>query len=194
MTKRLGELTDFFLHLDELKAVERRTYIRGGERRENSAEHSWHLAMACWCFAEMLEDEFDVERLIKMALVHDLGEIGAGDTFLYGAGRDNEHIEERASVVRTAEFPGNAIPNLLQLWDEQETGNSKEAALLKVIDRLLPFLHNITSEGRAWQDNGIRKSQVLKMHGFIEHESPEVWAWVTSKVNFAVAQGWLEDS
>ncbi|GHD32095.1 hydrolase [Halioglobus pacificus] len=156
--------------------MERRTYIRGGERRENSAEHSWHLAMACRTFAEVLADEFDVDQLIKMALAHDLGEIGAGDTFLYGEGRDSAHIEERTSVLRTAEFPGNAIPNMLQLWDEQEAGSSKEAGLLKVIDRLLPFLHNITSEGRAWQENGICKSQVLKMHGFIVQEIPEVSA------------------
>ena len=66
MTERLGDLTDFFLHLDDLKAVERRTYIRGGDRRGNSAEHSWHLAMACWSFAKMFEDESDVDRLIKM--------------------------------------------------------------------------------------------------------------------------------
>ena len=78
MSSRLNNLTDFFLHLDELKAIERRTYIRCGERRENSAEHSWHLAMACWCFAEALEEQFDVDRLIRLALVHDIGEIGAG--------------------------------------------------------------------------------------------------------------------
>lgn len=194
MSKRLSNLTDFFLHLDELKGIERRTYIRGGERRENSAEHSWHLAMACWCFAEALEDDFDIDHLIKLALVHDLGEIGAGDTFLYGEDRGTAHIAERKSVEKTAAHAGNAIPNLLPLWDEQEAGQSKEAALLKVMDRLLPFLHNITSEGRAWRDNGIRKSQVLNMHGFIEQSSPEVWSWLESKIEFAVEQGWLDAS
>ncbi|MEM1403874.1 MAG: HD domain-containing protein [Pseudomonadota bacterium] len=191
MPSQLDSLTDFFFHLDELKAVDRRTYIRGGERRENSAEHSWHLAMACWCYAESLEEDFDVDRLIRLALVHDLGEIGAGDTFLYGVGRETAHIAERESVVRTNAFPGNAIADLVQLWEEQENGASKEARLLKVMDRLLPFLHNITSEGRAWKDNDICKSQVLKMHGFIADESPEIWSWLTSKVELAVEKGWL---
>ncbi|MEM6580242.1 MAG: HD domain-containing protein [Pseudomonadota bacterium] len=194
MAADLPKLTAFFLHLDELKSVRRRTYVSGGERRENSAEHSWHLAMACWCFAETLKDDFDVDRLIKLALVHDIGEIGAGDTFLYSESRKNAHLIERQSVEKTAVFRGNAIPNLLALWDEQEYGETKESRLLKVIDRLLPFLHNIESEGKAWQENGICKSQVLKMHGFIEHEQPEVWSWLTSKIDFAVERGWLDAS
>ncbi|EAQ98771.1 HD domain-containing protein [Congregibacter litoralis] len=194
MSFQVDNFAAFFLHLDELKTVERRTYVRGGERRENSAEHSWHLAMACWCYAESLHDDFDVDRLIKLALVHDLGEIGAGDTFLYADTREVAHVAKRESVGNTAAFAGNAISDLVQLWEEQETGTTKEAVLLKVMDRLLPFLHNITSNGRAWQENGICKSQVLKMHGFIADESPEIWSWLTSKVEAAVEQGWLDAS
>jgi putative hydrolase of HD superfamily len=93
-----------------------------------------------------------------------------------------------------AEHPGNPIGNLVELWEEQEAGKSKEAKLLKVIDRLLPFLHNITSEGRAWRDNGIHKNQVLQMHRFIESESPEIYSWFISRVEYAVAQGWLNAS
>ncbi len=194
MPPAMPELTNFFIHLDELKAVQRRTYIRGGERRENSAEHSWHLAMACWAYAEALDDSFDVDKLIKLALLHDLGEIGAGDTFLYSPNRGTAHLKERESVAGTAGHPGNSIPGLLELWDEQEAGRSKEAKLLKVVDRLLPFLHNVTSEGRAWRDNGIHKDQVLKMHSFIEDESPEVWGWLRSKIDLAVEEGWLDAS
>ena len=192
LTDKLAETTDFLLQLDALKAVNRRTYINGGERVENSAEHSWHLAMACWIFAEQLQDDFDVLKLIQLALIHDLGEIGAGDTFLYSKDRQNAYIEERKSVEKMSSHPGNSIKNLTALWDEQETGKSKEAKLLKVIDRLLPFLHNMTSEGRAWQDHGIHKNQVLKMHQFIEHDSPEIYQWFLSKLEYAVAQGWLK--
>lgn len=182
------------LQLDALKSVNRRTYINGGERVENSAEHSWHLAMACWAFAELLEGDYDVPTLIKLALLHDLGEIGAGDTFLYSNDRDSAHIEERKSVKQIASHPGNPIEAIVELWEEQEAGESKEAKLLKVIDRLLPFLHNITSEGRAWRDNGIHKNQVLKMHQFIEYESPEIYGWFISKLEHAVEQGWLHAS
>lgn len=81
----LDQLSAFLLQFDALKSVNRRTYINGGERVENSAEHSWHLAIACWAFADLLQDEFDLLKLIKLALVHDLGEIDAGDTFLYSS-------------------------------------------------------------------------------------------------------------
>ena len=83
---------------------------------------------------------------------------------------------------------------MVDLWEEQEAGESKEAKLLKVIDRLLPFLHNITSEGRAWQDNDIHKNQVLKMHQFIKNESPEIYGWFIAQVEHAVEQGWLNVS
>ena len=89
VTDRISKISDFLLELDALKSINRRTYINGGERVENSAEHSWHLAMACWAFAELLEDNFDTAKLIKLALIHDMGEMAAGDTFLYSKDRDN---------------------------------------------------------------------------------------------------------
>ena len=194
MTERISKISDFLLQLDALKSVNRRSYINGGERVENSAEHSWHLAMACWAFAELLQDNYDVPKLIKLALLHDIGEIEAGDTFLYSKNRSSAHIEERKGVEKIASHSGNSIGEIVELWDEQEAGESKEARLLKVIDRLLPFLHSMTSEGRTWQDNNIHKAQVLKMHQFIEHESPEIYEWFLSKIEYAVGQGWLDAS
>ena len=191
---QLDNISEFLLELDRLKSVDRKTYINGGERVENSAEHSWHLAIACWAFAEFLEDDFDLLKLIQLALVHDLGEIDAGDAFLYGAARGSAHIEERVCVRRLASYPGNSISNLVETWEEQEAGTTKEARLLKVIDRLLPFLHNMTSEGRAWRNNGITRSQVLKFHQFIEAEAPEIHFWFRSKLDYAVEQGWLAAS
>lgn len=182
------------LRLDALKSVNRRAYINGGERLENSAEHSWHLAMACWAFAELLQDDYDVPKLIKLALLHDVGEIDAGDTFLYSSNRSNAHIGERDGVKKIASHPGNSIGDIVDLWEEQEAGESKESKLLKVIDRLLPFLHNITSEGRAWKDNGIHKEQVLEMHQFIEKENPEIYRWFIERLEHAVEQGWLDAS
>ena len=194
MTNRISEISDFILQLDALKSVNRRTYINGGERVENSAEHSWHLAMACWAFAELLQDNYNLQKLIKLALLHDLGEIGAGDTFLYSDNRDNAHVQELESVKQIASHAGNPIKNIVELWEEQESGDTKEAKLLKLVDRLLPFLHNIASEGRAWRDNGIHKNQVLKMHQFIENENPEIYAWFVSKLEYAVERGWLNGS
>jgi len=194
VSHQLDNISQFLLELDKLKSVNRRTYINGGERVENSAEHSWHLAIACWAFAELLKDDFDILKLIQLALVHDLGEIDAGDTFLYGSARDGAHTAERECLKRLALYPGNPISSMVELWEEQEAGKTKEARLLKVIDRLLPFFHNMTSKGRAWRDNGVTKIEVQNTHQFIADEDPEIHAWFQSKLNYAVEQGWLKAS
>ena len=194
MTHSPSNITDFFLHLDKLKTVMRKNYIGSGERKENSAEHSWHLAMACWALAEALNEDFDMEKLLKLALVHDIGEIGAGDTFLYSAQRDMAAARERESIAETAAHPGNPISDMLTLWDEQETGNSREVRLIKVVDRLLPFLLNVANKGGAWPENNIHKDQVLKMQQFIEMEQPEIFQWMLAQIEMAVSKGWLRDS
>ncbi len=190
----LAAITDYFLELDALKLVDRRTYIDGGVRVENSAEHSWHLAMACWSISRSLGIELSEEKLLKLALVHDLGEIDAGDTFLYSNDRGIAHEAERACVKRLASHDGNAIFDLSELWEEQETGQSIETKLLKTVDRLLPFLHNISSQGKTWQALGIKKSQVLEAHEFIEKDFPEIHSWMLDKIQFAVGNGWLHDA
>lgn len=188
----LTDLTDFFMQIDALKRVERRSYIGGGARRENSAEHSWHLAMACWALARRFDLQLSEEKLIKLALVHDLGEIDAGDTFLYAKERADAHQAERRCIARLAEHEGNQISEMSALWEEQETGSSPETRLLKVVDRLLPFLLNVKSEGRTWIELGICRSQVLAAHAFIAKEFPEIHAWMLAQIDNAVEQGWLK--
>lgn len=187
----LEQINDFFLQLDKLKSVQRRSYINGGERLENSAEHSWHLAMACWNFAHLMPGEFDENKLIKMALVHDLGEIGAGDTLLYDSARKDAHIKERQYIQSLATHQGNAITDLPEVWEEQETGVSKETRLLKVLDRLLPVLLNLNSQGRAWRDNNVKRHQVEQVHRFIADEFPVIHQWLMAELDRAVANGWL---
>lgn len=187
----MENLNEFFLELDQLKNVERKTYISSGERLENSAEHSWHLAMACWNFADYFELEVSVEKLIKLALIHDLGEIDAGDTFLYDSNRAAAHAAERQCVSRLTSLPGNAIGELNPLWEEQEAGASAEARVVKVVDRLLPFLLNIHNQGKTWKTMNIKRSQVLQAHQFIATLFPEVHRWVEAQVAKAVEQGWL---
>jgi putative hydrolase of HD superfamily len=190
----IESITKYLLELDGLKLINRRTYIDEGLRVENSAEHSWHLAMACWSIARSLGIDLSEEKLIKLALVHDLGEIDAGDTFLYSKGRNSAHTEERECVKRLQTHRGNAINDLLELWEEQEYGKSIETKLLKTVDRLLPFLHNISSKGKTWQELGIRKTQVLNAHAFIADDFPEIHSWIIDKIEMAVQKGWLSDS
>ncbi len=189
---QLTELTDFFMEIDALKQVERRSYIGGGSRLENSAEHSWHLAMACWTLARRFDLPVSEEKLIKLALVHDLGEIDAGDTFLYAKERSDAHQDERRCVARLAAHAGNGVDDLSLLWEEQETGSSPETRLLKVADRLLPFLLNVKAEGRTWIELGICRSQVLAAHAFIADEFPQIHAWMLAQIEQAVEKGWLK--
>lgn len=186
-------VAQFLTEIDALKLVERRTYINGGERRENSGEHSWHVALAAWSLANYLDRDVSMEKLLKLALIHDLGEIGAGDTFLYAADRNKGVDAERDCVSGIAKRYGALIPDLLELWEEQECGESPEARLLKIADRFLPFLHNITSEGRTWRENNIAKSQVLNAHSLIAAEAPELFAWIEGQLDEAVRRGWLRE-
>ncbi len=190
----INAICEYLRELDALKLVNRRSYVAGGVRLENSAEHSWHLAMACWSIARSFNIAVDEGKLLKLALVHDLGEIDAGDTFLYAAERADANKAERACVARLQGHAGNGINDLLAYWDEQETGSSAETKLVKVVDRLLPFLLNVSSEGRAWRENRVKRSQVLRAHAFIATEFPAIYEWIQQKVEYAVEQGWLEDA
>ena len=192
MSKTIHNITDFFYALDELKLVNRKSYVTGAERVENSAEHSWHLAMACWAMAEHLPYDYNQEKLIKLALVHDLGEIYAGDTFLYSDKRQQADKEERKGIELLQQHIGNPITELLTLWDEQEYGESEETKLLKVMDRILPFLLNVQSQGKAWLENDVHVSQVEKAHAFIADINPDVHAWFKEKIALAVSKGWLK--
>ena len=191
--KDMEDVTHFLLELDALKRVNRRSYVTNTDRRENSAEHSWHLAMACWSIAELFELEVNHEQLLKMALIHDLGEIDAGDTFLYADTRQDAHIEERDGIARLQSERGNAIADLSKIWEEQETGNSAETQLLKVVDRLLPFLLNLNTEGKTWRELGVTRSQVAGAHAFIQDSFAPIHKWLSHNIDYATQQGWLID-
>ena len=190
---KMEDITHFLLELDALKHVERRNYITGGTRRENSAEHSWHLAMACWSIAKYFQLPLNHERLLKMALVHDLGEIDAGDTYLYDSQRNEAHHSEREGIQRLQGERGNGIGDLTEIWEAQETGSSQETQLIKVVDRLLPFLLNISTEGRTWQGLGVSRSQVAAAHAFIANEFPQIHQWMRTQIEHATKMGWLID-
>ncbi|NYR10426.1 HD domain-containing protein [Psychrobacter sp. BI730] len=190
----IDDVTHFLLELDALKRVNRRSYVTQTSRKENSAEHSWHLAMACWSIAELFALDVNHEKLLKMALVHDLGEIDAGDTFLYADTRTDAHVEERAGIARLQRERGNGISDLSKVWEAQETGSSKESQLLRVVDRLLPFLLNLNTNGKTWIELGVTRSQVAGAHAFIKDSFPPIHDWLSHNIEYATQQGWLIDA
>jgi putative hydrolase of HD superfamily len=189
----IDDVTHFLLELDALKRINRRSYVTQTTRHENSAEHSWHLAMACWSITELFELDVNHESVLKMALVHDLGEIDAGDTFLYANTRRDAHVEERAGIARLQRERGNGIRDLSEVWEAQETGRSKEAQLLRVVDRLLPFLLNLNTNGKTWIELGVTRTQVAGAHAFIKDSFPAIHDWLSKNIEYATQQGWLID-
>jgi putative hydrolase of HD superfamily len=178
---RLGRQLVFVAELDRLKDVLRRSLVTGSERRENSAEHSWHLAMMALVLIEHASvPELDQVRVIKMLLVHDVVEIDAGDTFCYDtAGYATKAERELAAAARIFSLlPEDQAAEVRALWDEFEAGVTAESRLAQAIDRLQPVLQNLRTGGASWRTHGVTHAQVLERNRQIGEMLPEVWAGV----------------
>ncbi len=184
-----------FIHeLDKLKTVYRKTILSDGSRNENSAEHSWHLAVMIMMLNGEIEDDIDFIKTLKMALVHDICEIGSGDISVYDTGRNDIQSSEKEYLQELAmRFPGSFTEEILSLWEEYEKQQSTESRWVKVFDRLLPFCMNLITEGRSWQEQKVRKHQVLKIHEPIKMQAPEMFEWLKTKADEAVRNGWLRE-
>lgn len=158
---RLARQLAFVLELDRLKGVLRRSYLLDGSRFENSAEHSWHVALMALALAEHAREPVDTGRVVKMLLVHDVVEIDAGDTYVYAPRTDGKEAREREGAERLfGLLPEDQGRELRALWEEYEAQSSPEARFARSVDRLMPFLHNVHSEGRSWREHGVRACDV----------------------------------
>ena len=170
----------FFMELDRLKAVERRNHLADGSRRENTAEHSWHLGMAALVFAPYATESVDVGRAVAMALAHDIVEIDAGDTFAYDQGADAASKEERENAAADRIFGLLPAPHgqyLRDLWDEYERGDTPEARYVMAIDRMAPMMLNLAEGGSTWREHGVNRQRVIERNGpHVEPALPGVWA------------------
>jgi putative hydrolase of HD superfamily len=187
----------FIVEIDKLKTVLRRTMLTDQSRRENSAEHSWHIALMAVLLHEHAGEAVDLMRVIKMLLVHDIVEIDAGDTFAYDAtGRlDKEERERRAADRLFALLPDDHAQELRSLWDEFEENRSPEACFANALDRLQPLLQNLHSKGGTWRSHGITLEQVIERMQPIQNACPAIWPWVEDSlrnvwVNGKVREPW----
>jgi putative hydrolases of HD superfamily len=192
---RLGQQLRFLLEIDRLKAVARQTAISDGSRQENSAEHSWHLAMCAMVLAEHAGPELDVARAVAMAVVHDIVEIDAGDTFIYdAAGQVTKEAREREAAVRIfGLLPDDQARWMRELWEEFERRESREARFAAALDRLAPVMLNFATQGHSWRRHAVPASQVRAVNAKVGDASPELGAFVQTLITEAVAQGWLEE-
>jgi putative hydrolases of HD superfamily len=192
--ERLEQQIGFAREIDKLKGVLRQTMLAGPGRRENSAEHSWHLAVMAATLAEHAPPGTDVARVTAMLLVHDLVEIDAGDLFVYAdaAQQARQEEAERAAADRIfALLPPDQATSFRGLWDEFEERRTPEARFARGLDRLQPMLANFEAGGGTWQEHGITADQVLVKVRLIEDGSPALGRYARDLVDRAVAEGLL---
>ncbi|MBS4023827.1 MAG: HD domain-containing protein [Dethiobacter sp.] len=192
----LEQLIGFIIEADKLKQVYRQNFLMDGSRYENDAEHSWHLALMCILLSEYAKkQDLNLLKSIKMALIHDIVEIDAGDTYCYDieAEKDKPEREQKAADRLFGMLPQSQAQELRCLWEEFEECQSGEARFVAALDKLQPLLCNYLTKGRSWQIHGIKKEQVIKRNGSIIEGSEKLWQFVLSMLNDAVERGYLPE-
>jgi putative hydrolase of HD superfamily len=182
---RLDQFVAFLIEADKLKKILRRTLLADASRRENSAEHSWHLALSAMALEEYAAEPVDLRRVLEMVVVHDLVEIDAGDTFAYDvAGNATRHARESAAADRLfGLLPPDAGARLRALWEEFEARATPEARFATAVDRIQPFLQNVKAGGGTWKIYGLRREQVLERMDPVRTSLPALWPMVTRVVD-----------
>jgi putative hydrolase of HD superfamily len=194
--QRFERQIQFILEIDKLKTVLRRTYLIHEDRSENTAEHSWHLAIMAILLAEHANEPVDVSRVVKMVLIHDIVEIDAGDTYFYDteAALDKSQREHAAADRLFGILPPDQAIELRQLWEEFEASETADARFALALDRFMPQLHNYHTRGRSWAEHGITADRVLERNASMAEGSAKLWECARSLLDDAVAKGFLPSS
>ena len=191
---RLDQQLRFTTEIDKMTSILRRTMLIDGSRRENDAEHSWHIAVMALIFEEYVTEPVNVSRAVKMCVVHDLIEIYAGDTFAYDAAGNADKAEREAAAADKlfAQLPSEQGAEIRSLWEEFDAMQTPDAKYAACMDRLQPFLHNTLTGGHTWGESCTARPSVEKRMAIIRDFMPEVYKWVEKNLDNAVAQGWLK--
>jgi putative hydrolase of HD superfamily len=192
-SERLSRQIEFLVEMDKLKNVVRQTLLVDGARQEDSAEHSWHLALLAMVLAEHAKQPVDLFRVIKMILVHDLVEIDAGDTYCYD---EEANLSKAEREIKAADrifslLPEDQALEFRSLWNEFESRQTADAIFAASLDRLQPLLNNFRSGGFMWQKHGIRKKQVYRRNSPMADGSPILWEFAQNMIKDAISNGWI---
>ena len=192
---RLEQQIAFIVEIDRLKTVIRQNYLADGSRRENTAEHSWHVTLMAMILSEHAAEPVDRARVLELLLVHDLVEIDAGDTFAYDSvGEQSKAAREQAAAERIfGLLPAAQAERLRAAWDEYEASETPEARFALSLDRLMPMIHNSLTEGRAWQANSVTADKVRHRAESISRGAPALGALAGKLIASSVAAGFLAD-
>ena len=191
--ERLRQQLRFIAEIDALKHVLRHTLLLDGSRRENDAEHSWHIAVMAAILEEYAGEPFNMERVLKMALLHDLVEVYAGDTFAFdAAANEGKEAREAAAADRLfALLPKEQGAELRSLWEEFDAAQSADAKYAAALDRLQPFIHNLCTEGHTWVEGRATLAQVMARSGPVMDALPALRPWMQEQIEAAIEKGWI---
>ena len=194
MNERLKKQLDFMFELDKMKNIYRQTYVLHEDRKENDAEHSWHLAILAFMLEEYAAEPIDTLKVIKMVLLHDVVEIDAGDTYLYDEEgyKSKAEREEKAAQRIFGLLPDDQRDEYYALWREFEDDITYESRFASILDRMQPLLLNYTKGGIAWKEHGVHKEQVLSRNRPYFDASQELAEVIESVIEDAAAKGWLK--
>lgn len=190
----MQQIVDFILELDKLKGVTRKVRPIGLDRYENSAEHSWQLALMAASLARYAESPVDINRVIQMLLVHDIGEIDSGDTMVFvEGGWEQRKAAELAGVTRIfGMLPENQGATFLALWQEFENGDTPESRFAHAVDRAMPVLLNLANQGQSWRENGISHERVVRrIAPEISAGCPALWSYLQVRLEEARQNGYF---
>ncbi len=185
----------FIKEVDKLKGIYRQTLLMDGSRRENDAEHSWHLAIMALLLSEHAKDKnIDILKVVKMVLVHDIVEIDAGDTYCYD---DKAGLDKAEREIKSADRIFNILPQdqaeeLMSLWKEFEERSTPESKFAASLDRLQPLFHNHQTEGVSWIEHGIAAEQVIERNKHIGESSEVLWDFAKEIIDDSVDKGYLK--
>ncbi|MBE5921669.1 MAG: HD domain-containing protein [Lachnospiraceae bacterium] len=195
MEERLQKQLDFILEIDKIKQINRQTYLADGSRKENDAEHSWHLAVMCLLLAEHSNQEIDILKTMAMVLIHDVIEIDAGDTYAYDevANATKAEREKKAAERLYSLLPDDQGAYLKALWEEFEEKKTKEALFANALDKVQPILLNVASSGRAWREHDVCASQVLNRNKLTPEGSQDLWGYCLRLIEKNVELGNLRN-
>ena len=193
--ERLKKQMAFLLEVDKLKFITRQTYLSDGKRKENDGEHSWHLALMAVLLSEYSNEKVDLVKVITMVLIHDIVEIDAGDTYAYDA-VGNQSKRERE--VKAADRIFNILPEdqakkFRQLWEEFEAYETPEAKFAHVCDNVQPLMLNDATDGLAWREHDVKKSQVLQRNSRTGEGSQVMMEYINKILDKNVESGNLKD-
>lgn len=193
--ERLKKQLAFLIEIDKMKQVFRRTVLMDSSRRENDAEHSWHFAMCALILSEYAPENIDLYKCIKIALVHDLVEIYAGDTFAYDTKglTDKAEREQKSAEMLFGILPDDQSDEIKTLWLEFEEKKTKESIYANICDRFMPLIHNYITDGYTWKEGNVISSQVLDRCKIIKDNSPELWNVISGMIQNAITSGFLTE-